>query len=785
MLKLPESRKEFYASGKNYFKVTRPQRVCDSNQPTGFRLATLQDKLAKKDEELQGYNCFKSDGKSLDEFGLGVSLYFKTLKAFGLIFLVSALIGVIAMNENYEYQENYSGLLIPPDPDCSLSDPDHVDNNGEFNPPHVDTPTRLLGSVYGVTRMELEFASQGTADIILVGFLFCMVLLSAFLEKREVLRSDKNQQTMRDYTVMVVNPPTSITETKTYHEYFSKFGDIVLISVIPKNGSLLKDVANKIVMEKQLRCLISSDDGECSPAPAWIKNIIQLLRGRWLFRAVFPSQESLKEDISLLSERISTASTAGCFTPWRVFISFNTETDRENCLNGEVCHQVGGVNLVVKRSPEPNEIIYENSDSNVWLAYCRNMASYIISFCIIVITYIIIYYLNLVKGTAISIFVTAIIVVINAALPFLMKHLTFIVEIHHSREIVQQSILLKLLLSRCIVSAVIIYHVTPYDEKFSIKTLETIQDIVLADALVPILRAIDAYGYFSRYVLAPVLGLDQESFNIFWRGTEYNLAERYANTLKAVFTALFFAVPLPSGLFIGAFTLAANYISDKYLLMHKWKKMPPIGAGLGRLCRMMFMFILFIHCLISLHFFANWPYRGVCGGDKAKVPNCHLTCDVNQAMTPSQRKIVHIYNVFSVMGFVFMVIWVTKVCYTKYFSRYLNLSWKARKIIPESGTTVISSPSLRSIDNARAYVPTVKRNLLSHRLICADLSHIPAPYNYSVRNTAGDDEVQFEPLSVTKLDFSTDVLTNVIDMCAKISFYGESVRADLELEIIK
>jgi hypothetical protein len=366
------------------------------------------------------------------------------------------------------------------------------------------------------------------------------------------------------------------------------------------------------------------------------------------------------------------------------------------------------------------------------------------------------------------------IVLINAALPFVMKHLTFIFEVHHNREIIQQSIMVKLLLSRCIVSAVIIYHVTPYQDKFSIVTLETIQDIMLADAIVPIFRAIDAYGYFSRYFLAPVLGQDQESFNLFWRGTEYNLAERYANTLKTVFTALFFAVPLPSGLFLGAFTLAANYISDKYLLMHRWKKMPPIGAGLGRLCRIMFMFILFIHCLMSLHFFANWPYRGVCGGDKAKVPNCHLVCDVNQAMTSTQRNIVHVYNVFSVVAFVLLVLWIHKLTLLRLLMLYGGYANSELKIIGSLHSRKTSSVTLRSIGNARAYVPTLTRAQLHQRLICSDLSHIPAPYNYTVKTNLDDEAVQFEPLSLAKLDLPTEVLAKVFDICGKVSHYSSS-----------
>ena len=99
-----------------------------------------------------------------------------------------------------------------------------MNNNGQFEPPRVDTPTRLLGSVYGVTRQELSFSSQGLSDVILVAFLFVMVEASAYFEKREVIRSDVNQQTMRDYTVMVVNPPADVTSRKLETERHQRRG---------------------------------------------------------------------------------------------------------------------------------------------------------------------------------------------------------------------------------------------------------------------------------------------------------------------------------------------------------------------------------------------------------------------------------------------------------------------------------------------------------------------------------------------------------------------------------
>jgi hypothetical protein len=197
--------------------------------------------------------------------------------------------------------------------------------------------------VYGVTRQELEFSSQGMADIILVAFLFLMVVVSAYLERKELFRSDTNQQTMRDYSVMVINPPATVTDPQTYYDHFKIFGDIVLISIIPKNGSLLKDVAAKVVKEKQLRTLVQSNDGQNSVAPDWVKGLIRCVRGKGPFKALFPTQAGLKEDIAALGAKIEEKAAAiEDVSPWRVFVSFNKESECITCKQDSASAKLAG-----------------------------------------------------------------------------------------------------------------------------------------------------------------------------------------------------------------------------------------------------------------------------------------------------------------------------------------------------------------------------------------------------------------------------------------------------------
>jgi len=96
---------------------------------------------------------FFSPSNALDEFGIGVSLYFRTLKSMFIVLLFCALINLVAIYENMSFNLDQSDVdfynaLVP---------------NNNFG--LVPTPDFLLGSVYGAQRNNLYFAKQCAADL--------------------------------------------------------------------------------------------------------------------------------------------------------------------------------------------------------------------------------------------------------------------------------------------------------------------------------------------------------------------------------------------------------------------------------------------------------------------------------------------------------------------------------------------------------------------------------------------------------------------------------------------
>jgi hypothetical protein len=181
------------------------------------------------------------------------------------------------------------------------------------------------------------------------------------------------------------------------------------------------------------------------------------------------------------------------------------------------------------------------------------------------------------------------------------------VEVHITERDVQKSMLLKLVIGRCINSAILIYVATKYDETFGEGSLLQMQNILIADAITtPFIRLLNIYDLTMRYLIVPYSASTQQEYNAAWQGAEWNLAERYTDMLKTVFVGLFFMVPLPSGLFISSFAMLTTYLVDKYSLFRLWQRNPSIDHSLGTISRYFLVLIVFSHLAISRIYFANW-----------------------------------------------------------------------------------------------------------------------------------------------------------------------------------
>lgn len=414
---------------------------------------------------------------------------------------------------------------------------------------------------------------------------------------------------------------------QVYFDHFSTFGEVVLVTIAKNNGDLLGALANKRVLNAALERKINFPDAD--PIPGWKRSL-----------GLAQTESDLKQKLAQIQARID-GLTKKDYVPWKVFITFNTENGQVNCLERASTGMwsrytgmgvpndaiINGKPLSIKESPEPNDIIYQNSHLSQFKRYFLWMISQGICGLMMLAAYFIIEALSKEGAVAAAVFIS----LCNAAMPVTLKMITIKVEAHNTQTSMQQSMLFKLVLARCLVAAVLFYIATPYSDSFADTRLQQIQNILIADALTaPLIRLCDFYGYFMRYIYGPKVSVTQEQLNTFWQGTDLTLAERYTDILKTCFVGLFFAVPLPSGLFITAFAMVSTYFVDKFSLFRIWRRQAMLNASMGKFSRYFLVLCVWVHVQISRIYFANWPYGGL-GGNEEREANCgFFICKTNR-----------------------------------------------------------------------------------------------------------------------------------------------------------
>ena len=208
--------------------------------------------------------------------------------------------------------------------------------------------------------------------------------------------------------------------------------------------------------------------------------------------------------------------------------------------------QIDGHVLKIDEPVEPSEVIYENLHLHWFWQYWGIFKAYCLTCCILLASFYILQSLSVSVSDAPSAapaadasesgnaaYVAAIAVsLINGALPYTLKVITLKLEVHKDEGDVQTSILRKLMVARCLNTAVLMYVVTSHNAQFSKANLGQVQSILIADCLTtPVMRILNVYEHIMHRVVAPTKKT-QAQMNVLFRGAYWNLAERYTDMVS-------------------------------------------------------------------------------------------------------------------------------------------------------------------------------------------------------------------------------------------------------------
>ncbi len=96
---------------KRYRDSTLPRRLRDPSQPNGFRLAGMGEDKDQFGNIAQKYPLFCSKTDVLNEFGVGVSLYFKTLKVLFCLLFLCAFISLVSKKKEREKKKREKDIF--------------------------------------------------------------------------------------------------------------------------------------------------------------------------------------------------------------------------------------------------------------------------------------------------------------------------------------------------------------------------------------------------------------------------------------------------------------------------------------------------------------------------------------------------------------------------------------------------------------------------------------------------------------------------------------------------
>eukprot|EP00571_Detonula_confervacea_P000752 CAMPEP_0172323196 /NCGR_PEP_ID=MMETSP1058-20130122/48111_1 /TAXON_ID=83371 /ORGANISM="Detonula confervacea, Strain CCMP 353" /LENGTH=1558 /DNA_ID=CAMNT_0013039143 /DNA_START=34 /DNA_END=4710 /DNA_ORIENTATION=- len=595
------------------------------------------------------YSPFFTPLSQLGDFGIGVGLYFSSLRAVAFITLIAGCINLPNMfyYASDEYSRGQPGVnfllkgsaicteqVWVPCPTCTVD---------EFD----TARSRIAGATTVTPDGELQtlvFALKNTCDgakfqvgivnMASLGFILLAIAALSLYQRRKQIIFDEQEQTAQDYSIEISNPPADSTEPEEWKEFFeSRFsGHLTCCTVTIDNDLLVKALAERrevlFEIEEKFKEGATLNTLTLSELAAKIEHGRQFL-GRFKSR-LSPGVPELVGRLTVLNARIQGLAQQE-YRATRVFCTFETENAQRQVLSRMTVGSMAAMKnnthkinpnllfrgehvLLVREAEEPSTIRWMDLDETFSTKLKQMSITTLISLaCTLAVAVIVALCRR--KSAA---YAALAISISNALFPMVAKALTNF-EAHPSESGKQSSLYVKIAIFRWVVTAIVITIITPFTSTItngSEHLLQSIYVIFFADLVTTnVLQLVDPASNFKRHFLAPRAG-SQERMNLLMGGTEYTIAERYTNMTKTLFLTFYYCAIYPSVFFLCALTLFVNFYVDKFSLMRTWKPAPMLGPYIAKFSRIYFMTTAIAAlAVVSSYLYSGFPFDNLCGGN--------------------------------------------------------------------------------------------------------------------------------------------------------------------------
>jgi hypothetical protein len=280
--------------------------------------------------------------KQLGDFGLGIGLYFATLRALTVVMFLTGIVHI----PNFIY---FSG----PDYSASQTEVEDVLLKGSaicteiqwvpcINCTRNDFDDRSFVRDY---ETDLTFAMRNLCDGATLetgmtnytGLIFVILssyLLSVYMRRMEV-QYDEDEQTAQDYSIVITNPPEDAKDPQEWREFFRKAFDaqVTGCTVAVDNDLLVRTLVERREKMRMLELLVEPgtklDIVTLAGIAAGVERERNLLQS--IMASVSPGIPEIFGRMAVLTAKVQGLAQQD-YPVTNVFITFETETDQRKVL---------------------------------------------------------------------------------------------------------------------------------------------------------------------------------------------------------------------------------------------------------------------------------------------------------------------------------------------------------------------------------------------------------------------------------------------------------------------
>ena len=597
----------------------------------------------------------------MGDFGIGIGIYFDTARWLSVITLVAGLISsyniVYYAGPDYsDSQEDVEDYLLKgstictdtswvPCPECDADDFSSGDAEDRFG--------------YGVDE-SVKFAlrnncqgaqyEQGMTQFGIIAVMTILIIVMSEKQKVREVEFDEDEQTAQDYSVVVDGAPSDAFDPQEWKSFFEDVSDgrVTVVTIAIDNAPLLRT----LIQHRILRETIARGNFEEQvKAVGW-------RRGKYGSKIPYTEQEmqAFVEETEPLGQSDLLLCKLGFMTDVRthyaklldlkstirtlcldveyevtdVFVTFETEAAQRKALADL---SVGKIALKTQRSrgfpsyrkfrselilqvdepAEPSAVRWLDLATDDYTRYKGLAQSFFLTLIFITLSSTLIVWRSEAGDNAST--VALYIAAMNVTVPALCK---FIVnfESHPDEGNRSLSLYVKITLFRWINTAIIITVATPFLQTLSndeeVSLLPKLSKIFFAELVTaPLVLLMDPLGHVNKHFLAPRSSQveTQDDINKLFKGTEWEIADRYTTVTKLLFLSFFYAALFPMAYYICAVSLTLTYYADKFCVMRTWMPAPKIGNEVAAVNRDYFYPACILGLmLVNAYHYACFPY---------------------------------------------------------------------------------------------------------------------------------------------------------------------------------